>query len=400
MNATTKRKHILLTGTYCSLNKGDRLMQEVVIGAVAKHSLVDGVTLATPFPDIDKHCYPTSDKVKAQRRNLPLCILQVVILSLFPKAARQKLSSMSEELTAYRNADMVIDLSGDMLTEDYGYLVAVSHAIPLLLAVIYRKPLYIIGQSIGPFHKLKRLYRFVLKRAVVITARDSITQQYLTEMGLKNHLLSADLAFLAPPVKVSRMPDYLTNPDQKVIALCPSSLLLKKFSNVGYSFYKNLTNALVAWSRENACKLVLISHVENSKPKFSDSELCRRIVQDLDLKLDIIGEDLGPMEIKWAISKLNALISFRMHPCIAAMDCQVPVIGIGYSHKTTGVFELMGLGEWVLDSRELEIKQVLDELDRLLAHEQEIRERLKTKVPSLRQSAQKNIDVILNGISQ
>jgi polysaccharide pyruvyl transferase WcaK-like protein len=40
-----------------------------------------------------------------------------------------------------------------------------------------------------------------------------------------------------------------------------------------------------------------------------------------------------------------------MHSCIAALSQGVPCVGIAYSMKFRGVFESVGLADWVVDGR-------------------------------------------------
>ena len=73
------------------------------------------------------------------------------------------------DMAAVLDSDLVVDLSGDMLTEDSGPHVAYSHFIPLLRAVVLGRPFFICVQSIGPFRLTRPLARFLLNRAAAIT---------------------------------------------------------------------------------------------------------------------------------------------------------------------------------------------------------------------------------------
>lgn len=399
MPAAQQTKNVLLSGTYCCLNKGDRLMQEVVAQALQQLPQVGRVTLATPFPEIDSQCYPGVHKVHSRRRNLPLSLLLILLLLVTPRTFRPRLGGLTAELTAYREADLVIDLSGDMLTEDYGLPVALSHAMPLLLAVLTGKPLLVIAQSIGPFSRLRWLYRALLSRAAAVTARDAITYQYLQGLSLNNVVLSADLAFLARAEEPRALPIALNAENQRVIGLCPSSLLIHRFARLGYDFYLELVRALLTWSRHHDYQLILLSHVENTNPKFADSTLCHQLNRDLGEDLPVIGEALSPSELKWVIARLSALVAFRMHPCIAALDTATPVLGIGYSHKSAGLFEQVGLKDWVIDSRHLDATGIVEKLALLLEQRESISRQLTDNVPALRAAAGRNLDCILTGLS-
>jgi polysaccharide pyruvyl transferase WcaK-like protein len=81
------------------------------------------------------------------------------------------------------------------------------------------------------------------------------------------------------------------------------------------------------------------------------------------------------MEIKYLISKLNLIISPRMHPIIHALSTGVPVIGIDYNIKTKEVMKLFGLEKWVLEMKTLnfeclktKVQEIFPRLDEISFH--------------------------------
>ena len=86
------------------------------------------------------------------------------------------------ELRAFREADLVIDLSGDMLTEDYGLHLAYSHYLPLLTAIALDRPFVLCAQSIGPFRFTRSIARFILRRASAITVREALSFDYVRDL--------------------------------------------------------------------------------------------------------------------------------------------------------------------------------------------------------------------------
>jgi polysaccharide pyruvyl transferase WcaK-like protein len=174
--AEVSATRILLTGTYCSVNKGDACMQAVFVSEFQRYQRGSLITIASPFPERDVAYYAPTPVIKSRRRNLLLATFHWVMLE-FLSALGIRLSRypLSEEIDGMIHADAVVDLSGDMLTEDYGPLVGYSHFLPLMQAQALGRPVIICAQSVGPFHRLTPLARRILSRAKLITVRDQVS---------------------------------------------------------------------------------------------------------------------------------------------------------------------------------------------------------------------------------
>ena len=70
-----------------------------------------------------------------------------------------------------------------------------------------------------------------------------------------------------------------------------------------------------------------------------------------------------------------------MHSNIFAMSQGVPVIAIGYRHKTLGVAASLGMEKWVIDINELDATKLTDKLDGLWQERHEIRANLLETLP-------------------
>src|SRR5688500_15435967 len=126
-------RSIVLTGTYSSLNKGDAAMQWTMAMLVGERLPRTEAVIACPFPARDRAFYGPYRVVRSVRRWLPLALAHVALLwSARAVGLKPKSYPFDAEIDAMARADAVVDLSGDMLTEDYGLLVAASHLMPLL----------------------------------------------------------------------------------------------------------------------------------------------------------------------------------------------------------------------------------------------------------------------------
>ena len=151
---------ILLTGTYNSHNKGDATMELVARDRIAAALTDAEVVISSPFPGLDEPFYAPTKVVTCSRRQLIRASFELLAAllwrTLHATTGRDHSALLiGETLRETRHADLVVDLSGDMLTESSGPHVAYSHFIPLLRALFVGTPYLLCAQSIGPF-KLTR----------------------------------------------------------------------------------------------------------------------------------------------------------------------------------------------------------------------------------------------------
>src|SRR5688572_12812962 len=118
-SAEAAMRSIVLTGTYSSLNKGDAAMQ-LTMAAQARERLPDTEpVIGCPFPERDRAFYAPFRVVRSTRRWVPLAALHVgVLLAVRALGLRLRRYPFDAEIDAMARADAVVDLSGDMLTED------------------------------------------------------------------------------------------------------------------------------------------------------------------------------------------------------------------------------------------------------------------------------------------
>ena len=386
---------VLVVGTYCGLNKGDRLMQEVTINAVLENKLVP--LLASPFPKIDKTLYPNTEVVKCGRRNIPASFGKCVLMWLMPFSLRKMYARKNLELNDYVNAKYIIDTSGDMLTEDYGIHVALSHLMPLIYCILLKKKFLILAQSIGPFKKIGYIFDKVLSKATNISTRDEITFKYLSKRGLSNLVDAADLGFLLPSKEYNSgdLNEFMLRQKKIIIGICPSALFFKKFAkSIPEINIKNFCLMLDEIANENNAAFVFLPHVMTPNGKLDDSMFSDQLMKNINAECMVVDSDLSPAEIKSVIATFDCMVSFRMHGSIAALDSFVPTITISYSHKTRGLYEKMGLIEWVVECDSDMNFNLGVKMTELIKKSSEISDYLESVIPAIREQSEINIELI------
>ena len=84
-----------------------------------------------------------------------------------------------------------------------------------------------------------------------------------------------------------------------------------------------------------------------------------------------------------------------MHANIAALSSAVPTVAIGYSHKSTGIMQQLGLGEHVIDIAQLSTELLVTCLERLIDNAEEIATSLTDQLPRVEAESARNIEAVV-----
>ncbi len=393
----------VLTGTYCHFNKGDAAMQLTTAAELKKRYGDCEITVSAPFPDKDKPFYEPHRVIKCHRRNLLYGFVQCACAWLWKKC-RWKAFLLDEEMRSYAEADLVIDLSGDMLTEDYGVHLAISHFLPVLLANAMGRRVFLCAQSIGPFHYTESLAKYILNHAGAVTVRDQVTMDYLESIGVAPRRLglTGDMAFIMEPLDSdrgrSRIVDVLDQSrNGPVLGVSLSSLIEKHFKRrcpVAHQveFWRLIAQALDRWISKYQGRVIFFAHVTGPGTDRDDREACRKVAKLMESPSGLIEEDLTPGQIKGTIRHCDLIFGARMHANIAALSSFVPTVAISYSHKTPGIMTQLECGEHVMHIEAMSPSLIDASLSRLVKERESVRAKLHQHIPEIQQGSRRNLE--------
>jgi len=414
MSSTMVR--ILQTGTFNSMNKGDAAMQISMADALAHDIPSAKVLISTPFPDLDRDFYKDYELVICSRRRLiwaSFQLLRAMLWGLFDRVGLKLNWLVPErELQEYLKADLVVDLSGDMLTEDYGPHVAYSHYLPLLLAIMLRRPFVACAQSIGPFGLTKPLARFILNKAQFITTRDQISMDYLLGMGIRPELLTktADMAFLLRPAPRDKALALLEKegftPDSQrplmgmsLSRLVESKYTRKNLNAASQDMVDLFASVLDEASEKYGVDIVFIPHVTGPAASKDDRRIHAEVQASMHARSHVITGEYTPSELKSVIGLCETMFGARMHANIGALSSGIPTLAIAYSHKTPGIMSVLGQSELVLDISTLNRQAVMEKLAYLHAQKDAIKQALDEARTRVEAASQVSVDMIAKLVS-
>lgn len=338
-------------------------------------------------------------------------ILMALLYRLAPwAAARRALARSTPWTRAIAEADLVGDVrGGDSFSDIYGMRRFVRGFLMAWSVILVRGSLVQFPQTFGPFRSplARWMAGYILRRSSVILARDMASLKLAGELAGSQErvLLSPDVAFCLEPAPVAEVeldPPPARAADRGRSAasaqLGASGALGLNVNALMYhggytrdnmfglrldyaSFLPALVEALL---REHRGEIWLVPH--NFAPAGSvesDPDVCRRLRDELPAglcpRVRIVARSYDQHEIKTVIGQCHFFVGSRMHACIAALSQGVPCVGVAYSGKFAGVFQTVGMEEWVVDGREATAgESVLRVLD-LYRRRDEVRDVLRRR---------------------
>ena len=351
----------------------------------------------------------------ALRDHLVWILFMAVLYRLLPsekiRAAIRKKTPWIEKVHA---ADLVGDVrGGDSFSDIYGLKRFVLASLPVLSVILIKGSIVHLPQTYGPFKSRtsRAIARFLLRRSSLVIARD-LESQRIAQALIGSRLevqLSPDVAFslfTEAPQTCLIEPPLNGLPSAETVGLNVNGLMF----NGGYhggnmfglkldyrAFLPELITRLLAKPSVNVL-LIPHTYAEPGDPE-SDNDACRQVREMLPAALQervriVVGE-YDAHEIKGIIGQCGFFIGSRMHSCIAALSQGVPCVGVAYSMKFAGVFESVGMMDWVVDGRTSDAEQSIASILDLFETRDSVRDGLAERSGQARQRLREIFDSII-----
>jgi colanic acid/amylovoran biosynthesis protein len=305
-------------------------------------------------------------------------------------------------------ADAIISCGGGFITDDYwGGLYFILFVFWMYKKVL-NKPVMIYAQSIGPFHWgiYKFLTKISLNQADLITVRESISKEVLTELGIKKpdiHV-TADSAFLLKSADEEKIKDILSHEkiskgDNVLIGISVRRWICRKCKNPKkkHEEYKQAISKVadILIERLNAKIIFISTYFSDSKYISADSDIAYDILKMMTNKqnVKIITTEYTSQELKGIIGQMDLFIGTRAHSTIFSTTMHVPTVGISYEFKMNGFFKMLGLEKYVCNIEEITTDSLLNKIMDAWGNREEIKQKLKECAPRVQQCAAINAEL-------
>lgn len=309
------------------------------------------------------------------------------------KFLRRVLSRITPWIAALESVDFAGDVrGGDSFSDIYGMGVFFYGFLEAWTVLLVKGTMVQFPQTYGPYKSTLARYlaRYILRRSRVVIARDQQSRRHAQELiGQGREVwLSPDVAFaleavkpelveLDPPLPdgypAADVSDSMPIPADRAqrIGLNVSGLMF----NGGYTrdnmfglkldYPAFLPTLVVALLLEHSGEVWLTPHTYGRRPDSVEDDLaaCRQVraalSPELRERVRLVTGEYDCHQLKYIIGQCDFFIGSRMHACIAALSQGVPCVGVAYSKKFAGVFDSVGMGEWVVDARQVTSDQAI-----------------------------------------
>ena len=260
-------------------------------------------------------------------------------------------------MEAFRWTDAVLSTGGDIFSSTYRDLRI--HLNQIQAAASFKKPIILVGHSIGPFEKEREHEAFTktMRYVQLITARESLSLKYLEHMKLKSTKiqLTAEPAFCLKPdtEKIERIWRTYDIPSEKTLVGVAPSQAIAHYSKIPYdNHFKALQKLIQFLTKKLGCHVILIPHVHEKSVEYDDRVICELLYRKLGFPENVTAISLthSAEEIRGIAGRLDLMVAERMHAAIASLSENVPTFVVGYSVKAKGILgDIFGLKFWAME---------------------------------------------------
>lgn len=322
--------------------------------------------------------YRWSPKARLQEHILWILFTACIHRAIPNQYTRKLICRSTPWLKALTEADFVGDIrGGDSFSDIYGFWRFLLGSIPRIIAILMQTELVLLPQTYGPFKSRfsRRLASWIMARCTRLYSRDIRGLEVIrNSLGDRASAMviryCPDVAFAmeaAQPEQLAVEPALDSTEEFTLVGLNVSGLLYMGGYTRDNMFglkcdYRKFVHELVRHlMKEPNIHVLIVPHVLGLDE--NESAACREVWQlrtdQYRERVHLVTGAYDQSETKAIIGLCDFFVGSRMHACIAALSQGIPTVGIAYSRKFRGVFNSIGLGNMVLDARELNSEELL-----------------------------------------
>jgi coenzyme F420-reducing hydrogenase beta subunit/polysaccharide pyruvyl transferase WcaK-like protein len=297
-------------------------------------------------------------------------------------------------LDVCKDADVILVTGGDNYDRSYG-MFDIMHSLNRLLRKTSRAKMVMYDCSLDPEEIDDRIKKD-FELFDVIAAREVITYNAFKEVFAHKELYYfPDPAFVMDKTAVP-FPDSFI--EGKTVGVNVSSMVVEtQYGSNQIMVVDAYVNLIKTILTKTDYQVMLIPHVMR-RLDLKILEILYGHFAGNDRVMLITNESYNAAELKYLISRCRLFVGARTHSTIAAYSSQVPTLVLGYSIKSVGIAtDLFGTPEgYVVSTSNLKSDEDLAAaFEKLLEHEDEIREHFSTFIPDYVEKAWKTGSMLL-----
>jgi colanic acid/amylovoran biosynthesis protein len=385
-------KKIMLVGNHSCSNRGDAAITRGLIELLEKECGQSQLTIYSRYPkgaseilaqpvfdDVTKYSPSLLGKVLNRLlRGLNVDVVALLMVAVYylpllnfllPHNIKQMIERMAQH-------DLVVQVGGSFLVDLYG-----MHQYRLILsALISNTPIVLIGHSLGPYgtgmYRLLAKWCLIRVAKIVVRDQDTIKLTHLLSSTIKC-IVGADTAWLvSPTINLNSTNTNLNSTNshnqEKIIAI--TSRRLSPFDR-----RLGLSQEVYEQQLASLCECLVQRHYQvhfystctsfdgyHNDDRVVAASIVSKVAPNYAQHVSVVNTELTDVELGEALSRCHVTIGTRLHSAIISMNFGTPAIALAYEHKTTGLYQDMGLGEYAIQlDGEFSAALVLDRLVQL-----------------------------------
>lgn len=304
---------------------------------------------------------------------------------------------LRQVVKAVRRADLVISGGGSLLQDATSSRSLYYYLMIIWLAKRANKPVVVYANGIGPIDRPanRRLTKRILDRVDLITLRDAQSGEEIRRLGV-----------VRPPVEVTADPAFnlAAAPAESVLPLLgrpesPRGLSESQRERplVGISVRhwrgSETWGPALAAAADHLCETYGADIVFLPMQLPGDIEVSETVTGLMHHPAVVVRDRLLADRYLALVGQLDFLIGMRLHALIFAARQHVPLLGLAYDPKITGVLDYISQ-PCAGDPATIDADRLIAAVDRVMEHRPETRARLAERTEELTRLARRNAELV------
>lgn len=260
------------------------------------------------------------------------------------------------------NYDAIVQVGGSFFVDLYG-APQFEHALCTFMA---KKPLYMIGHSVGPFQdpQFNQLANYAFGHCDALILRESVSLDLMkqsdittakVEQGVDTAWLVEDDENFVPSYAVRHWLDMAGQ--QKTVAITLRELApFDKRLGTTQEAYEKAFAEVVNRVIDAGWQVIALSTCTGIDSYNKDDRMValnlRKHISD-PARYHVVMDELNDLEMGKILAACDLTVGTRLHSAIISMNFGTPAIAINYEHKSAGIMKQLGMPEMAVDIRHL-----------------------------------------------
>ncbi|MER1975246.1 colanic acid biosynthesis pyruvyl transferase WcaK [Pseudocitrobacter faecalis] len=259
--------------------------------------------------------------------------------------------------------DAIIQVGGSFFVDLYG-VTQFEHALCTFMA---KKPIYMVGHSVGPFQApaFNQMANYVFGHCDALFLRESVSLDLMKRSDIDTSKVEkgVDTAWLVDHHNDSFDASYAVQhwlnvaQQQKTVAitlreLAPFDKRLGTTQEAYEKAFAGVVNRIIA----SGWQVMALSTCTGIDSYNKDDRMValnlRKHIQDTS-RYHVVMDELNDLEMGKLLGACDLTVGTRLHSAIISMNFGTPAIAINYEHKSAGIMQQLDMPEMAVDIRHL-----------------------------------------------